>query len=167
MEAASKVIIDYRDNPDLREIFSRKELGETCDLKLRLLVSQKSTDGAEGVIESITPGGYYTESDNPPKKVRPSSNEPVMMKMMPQRSPAEDGDTTARIPKGLLEKKMALRGDKITVEVVAVRGDHYEVKLSNVESTNAELDAESEKDTGYSDHQNRPVRTSEQTTAYA
>lgn len=167
MDAASRVIIDYRDNPDLREIFSRKELGESCDLKLRMQVNQKSTDGAEGIIESITPGGYYTGSDNPPKKVKPSVNEPVMMKMMPHRPNPMEEEATARIPKTLLDKKRAAQGDKITVEVVAVRGDHYEVKFSDMENTNAELDKESVEDTGYTDHQNRPVRTSEQTTAYA
>lgn len=169
MESSSRIIVDYKDNPDLREIFSRKELGDTCELKMRIQVNEKSLDGAEGYIESITPLGYSTQS-GPPKSIKPSRSEPVMVKMMkdtPPRPGAEE--VTARLPKALLGEAEFGPGDEIRVEVIRVGGDHVEVKYvgGDGESTNQKLDRQEIEDTGRSDHQRAPVRNSNMVTSYA
>lgn len=78
VQTPNTLTIDFADNPKLREIFARKEVGDDCKLTVELQVMEKKVDGVVCAIEKVItdPSEYY---DN---EAKPSAGEPIMMAMM-------------------------------------------------------------------------------------
>lgn len=60
--------LDYTDNPELQEVFARKNPGDKCKLTVTLQVDRVDKEGMEGTIEEITPDESYATSENGPIK---------------------------------------------------------------------------------------------------
>lgn len=77
VEAANQLTIDLADNPDLREIFSRKDAGAKCKLTLELQVMSKTPETVTLAIEKVItdPSDYATD------EAKPTLKEPIMMTM--------------------------------------------------------------------------------------
>lgn len=77
VEAANQILIDLADNPDLREIFSRKDVGDKCRLTLNLQLMSKTPETVTLAIEKIItdPSDYHTDEATPTLK------EPIMATM--------------------------------------------------------------------------------------
>lgn len=81
------LLIDFADNPKLREIFSHKEVGDECKLTVEIEVTEKRVDGVVCAIEKVIadPSDYY---DN---EATPKPDEPIMMKVMSGKMRKEHG----------------------------------------------------------------------------
>lgn len=140
MELASQLVIDYADNPKLREILYGLDPGDELVLKRVVAIINEKTDQiVRASISSIAIPGEAP--------VKPNRMEPVMVRMMgkagerPRETephPAEEPDETpgtrkkmtAVIPKGVLEGNTVRVGDKVEVEVIRVGQDSIEIRLS-------------------------------------
>jgi hypothetical protein len=83
--------LDYRENPDLLAALGGKEVGEECEITLKLSFLSNDTDeGANTTINSIVVKGDY-DDDGEDIRAIPSESEPVMAVMM-GRADVEEGE---------------------------------------------------------------------------
>lgn len=92
--------INYAKNPDLKEIFSRWEVGKSYKLEIDFQLMTMDDQGAEGSINEV---GVDDGADGKPSEVDPDSTEPVMIVVMAQK----DGGKKKPAPKSEDEPVMA------------------------------------------------------------
>lgn len=87
VQSPNTLTIDFADNPKLREIFARKEVGDDCKLTVEIQVMEKKVDGVVCSIEKVVtdPNDYYDH------EAEPTAGEPIMMVMMRGRSRRNHG----------------------------------------------------------------------------
>ena len=74
--------ISYAQNPDLKEVFQRWEVGKSYKLEIDFQLMSKDDQGAEGSINEV---GVNDGADGKPTEIEPDSNEPVMIVLMAQK----------------------------------------------------------------------------------
>lgn len=71
--------LDTSGNTELRDYFSRKKAGDTCQFTISLVVTDLTKEGVEGKIKEIElPGDDEVEE----KTVTPNGEQPVTMTVM-------------------------------------------------------------------------------------
>lgn len=79
IETSNTLTIDFADNPDLREVFARYDVGDKCTIKVELQLMSRYPEGVQCAIEKvISEGGGYEGED---KEAEASEKEPIMMRM--------------------------------------------------------------------------------------
>lgn len=87
MDARNKVLLDFKDNPELREVLGAKQPGETCTLELTFQVESLTDEGLEGRITKVGTSSYHKgkgkgEGEKGRKGViEPSEDEPIMVQL--------------------------------------------------------------------------------------
>lgn len=83
--------LDFRDNPELKNAFATKKVGEKCTFTVTAQIDDMDDEKVTGTIEEIEPEGY--EDPNAEKgqegKVSPDSDSPVMLVMRMGKSGAK------------------------------------------------------------------------------
>src|SRR5690242_13875591 len=86
MDMQNKVTLDYRDNPELRDAFAGKQVGDKCKLTVEIQIDEMNDEGVVGTVESMTPDGYEPNDENATDKtsdekgsITPDESSPVMM----------------------------------------------------------------------------------------
>ena len=74
--------INYAQNPDLKDIFSRWEVGKSYTLEIDFQLMSMDDQGAEGSINEV---GVDDGAAGKPSEVEPDSKEPVMIVLMAQK----------------------------------------------------------------------------------
>lgn len=74
--------INYAKNPDLKEIFSRWEVGKSYKLEIDFQLMTMDDQGAEGSINEV---GVDDGANGEPSEATPDSTEPVMIVVMAQK----------------------------------------------------------------------------------
>ncbi len=90
MKMANKILLDFKDNPDLRAALSTKKPGDKFKIEIRVQVVSLTDDGLEGNIESVAPEGYVAPpgdvTQTNQKEIEVSPTEPVMVMMKGKRN---------------------------------------------------------------------------------
>lgn len=82
VESPNTLTIDYADNPDLKEIFIRKDAGAKVKLTMELQVMAKDQETVTLAIDKIvTEPGDYEKNE-----AEPTLKEPIMATMKRRRS---------------------------------------------------------------------------------
>lgn len=81
-ETTSRITLDVADNPDLRDLFARKEVGHECEIEVTFKLLRKGEETVEG---SITKVSYEGHDDEPDMMTEPDRNSPVMIHMKGKR----------------------------------------------------------------------------------
>lgn len=76
VESSNVLTLDYQDNPDLREVFGRKEVGAKCKLTLQLQVMSKYPEGVQCAIEKVITDEYGEDGEE--KEATATEKEPIM-----------------------------------------------------------------------------------------
>lgn len=77
VETANTLTIDFQDNPDLREIFGKKEVGDKCKLTIEVQLMSRYPEGVQCAIEKVITEDYgYGE-----KEAVADEKEPIQMVM--------------------------------------------------------------------------------------
>lgn len=78
-ETGSRLTLDIGDNPELKDLFARKEIGHECEIEITFKLMRKSNEMVEG---SITKVSYEGEGEGAePMSMEPDRNSPVMIHM--------------------------------------------------------------------------------------
>lgn len=72
--------IDYTGNPDLKDLFGGKDIGDKVTLKLKLQVMSKTPDGIKLAIDKVIADGVENAAGEE-AEAEPSETEPIMMRM--------------------------------------------------------------------------------------
>lgn len=83
MEAKNQIALDFRNNPELAEVFSRKEIGETCTLTIKLQVNSKDADGVKGTIKEIEAEDYEDSGEEVENEAGEKSAPTASITVMP------------------------------------------------------------------------------------
>jgi hypothetical protein len=76
VESSNTLTVDFQDNPELRSILTKKEVGHKCKLTFELQVMSKYPEGMQLAIEKvITEDGY---DDGSEKDADASDKHPIM-----------------------------------------------------------------------------------------
>lgn len=75
VESSNTLTIDFQDNPDLREIFGTKEVGEKCTLTVKIQVMSKYPEGVQCAIEKVITDDYGDGE----KEAKADEKEPILM----------------------------------------------------------------------------------------
>lgn len=67
--------LDYTNNPDLAELFSRKKVGDSCTVEVDFQVDEITDTGVVGTIKNVSSDDY------PDKEAEPEPDKPMMMEM--------------------------------------------------------------------------------------
>ena len=81
----ANLTINYSKNPDLKEIFSRWEVGKSYKVEIDFQLMSMDEEGAEGAINEV---GVEDGTDGEPAEVTPDSKEPVVIVLMAQKDGA-------------------------------------------------------------------------------
>lgn len=80
--AKNEIRIDVRNNPKLKEYFSRKEPGDKCTIEIDMVVRAQTEDAVIGTVESMAPSGYKEkdpETGKTEKEIEPSADDSLMV----------------------------------------------------------------------------------------
>lgn len=91
MPPKKSISLDYQDNPELREVFSRKEIGEKCKLTIKLQVDRKDDTGMDGTILEISPSEDYSDEEKMDESHSQSSRGKKRGKMEPMLMAVDQG----------------------------------------------------------------------------
>lgn len=94
--AANQCDLDYHDNPDLKDAFSAKKVGDKVKFTVEAQINTKDDERVSMSIESVEVEGYENpnaEEGEEPGEVEPTAQEPVMMSMQSSSKAAEKEDT--------------------------------------------------------------------------
>ncbi len=72
----NKIRLDYANNPELAEVFSKKKAGDKCTLEVTFQIDEIDAKMAAGSIEKISPDDYKKED-----AVEPEPGKPMMIEM--------------------------------------------------------------------------------------
>lgn len=75
----NKLHLDYANNPDLAEAFSRKKAGDKCTFEVTIQVDDVDDKRVTGTIEKVTLEASGDEKKD--KEAEPTPEEPMMMEM--------------------------------------------------------------------------------------
>lgn len=75
-ESKNIMCVDYANNPALKTLFARKEIGQACSLTVELTVMNKTPDQCTLAIKKIIAEDYEEAKD-----IVPDNDEPVMVTM--------------------------------------------------------------------------------------
>lgn len=70
--------VDYTNSPDLKALLDGKSPGDTCELKLELMVISKTQQEIKFSINKVIADHTYDAEDN---EAEPTNKEPIMMRM--------------------------------------------------------------------------------------
>lgn len=70
--------VDYTNSPDLKALLDGKTPGDSCELKLKLMVISKTPQEIKFSIEKVITEDNYDTDDT---EAEPSDKEPIMMRM--------------------------------------------------------------------------------------
>lgn len=84
----NEISFDYSTNAELRDLFAGKEIGESCELKIRFQLNEKDDKGAKGTVEEVVAEAY---DDHEEREVKPDMDKPVMVVMV-----AGSGETKSK-----------------------------------------------------------------------
>lgn len=74
MTTKKLIRIDFSNNADLKEVFSRKEVGDECELTIRIQVNELTPEYVSGTILEIEADDYGDKDEGP---IEPSGEKPV------------------------------------------------------------------------------------------
>lgn len=86
MDSRNKFNLDYADNPDLKEYFQRKKVGDKCRVEVEIQLEEISPDGAVATIEEIV---LPDDADKP--NVKPNHETPIAVIVMGGKGKAKKG----------------------------------------------------------------------------
>lgn len=75
MTSKKSIQLDYQDNPELRDLFARKETGDKCTLIVELQLDRRDANGMEGTILEIRPSEDYSKEGESEESEDTSSDE--------------------------------------------------------------------------------------------
>lgn len=75
-DSANDITINYSKSPEVKELFSRKSVGDKCEMTVELIVKEIRPDEVIGSIKKIT---YEHEGEE--ETAEPDAAEPAMIKM--------------------------------------------------------------------------------------
>ena len=78
-DSGNNITIYYENSPALREAFSRKKNGDTCEFTLKIQANDIGKSKMEGRIKVITLEEH--DEDGKEKEVKPSTDEPAVVEM--------------------------------------------------------------------------------------
>lgn len=86
VETANVLTIDFAGNPDLREVFSGKDVGDKVTIRVELQVMSKQPEGVQCAIEKVITEDYGQDGEE--KEAVADESEPIMMRMRKKGSNA-------------------------------------------------------------------------------
>ena len=77
MNDSNDITVNYAKSPEVKELFSRKNIGDICEFTVRMQVNEKNQDEAQGKMKKIT----FQSHDGEDEEAKPDAEEPAMIEM--------------------------------------------------------------------------------------
>lgn len=79
MHQANYIRIDFKDNPDLKDVFKDKGTGDKCTLTVTFQIDSVTGEAATGSIEKVASEEYETKDG---EDISPDGAKPIMVVML-------------------------------------------------------------------------------------
>lgn len=76
MTSLNSIRLDMGNNPELKDIFMRKKIGDSCKFEIELKIEELSAEAVAGSIKSIKPQGYV-DPHGKKEKIEPDTATPI------------------------------------------------------------------------------------------
>lgn len=97
-ETKSTVTFDYSDNPDLRDMLSRKEVGDEVEFSVHAVLMEKDENSAKLSLNEVHTTDMGENGEEEEKEAKPTEREPIMMRVMKKRAKMAMGDEDEEEP---------------------------------------------------------------------
>jgi hypothetical protein len=91
-ETKSTVTLDFSDNPDLRDMLSRKDTGDDIEFTVKAVLMEKDENSAKLSLSEVHTTEMDENGEEDEKEAKPSEREPIMMRVMKKRAKMKMGD---------------------------------------------------------------------------